>query len=108
MIVYQHLATLRKSRQRKDAANVTARHHPSTLHPSVRIDGANEADLASAGEPNRRTNRERGRGTQPSGWRRVDGRSHEFKSNSRTYPLFQVLSGFFFAAGNKTLLRISR
>ena len=66
MIVHEHLAAARESREREDAPHVSTRDDARRLHDAVRIQGASEADLASTGESNRRTNRECGRGTQPS------------------------------------------
>src|SRR4051794_17768597 len=105
MIMDEHLAATREARQRQHAPDVTSRDDARRLHDAVRIQSAREANLTPAGKTNRRTNRVRGRWAQPSGWSVGDEGSHEFKSNSR---LLQVFSGFFFAAGNKTLLRISR
>jgi hypothetical protein len=53
VIVQEHLAALRKSRQCKHAPHVASRDHSGRGDDAVGVDDADEADLAPAGESNR-------------------------------------------------------
>ena len=61
MVVDEHLAARRKPGQREHAHRVAARHHPRRLNDALGVYGAGEADFAAAGEPDRGSNRPRGR-----------------------------------------------
>src|SRR5581483_9282460 len=89
MVVHQHLATCRESGQCQNTGDITPRHDPCRGDPLLLIERADEAHFAPA--------RQRDRGP--------NGGSRRRRQASR---LTHVLSGFFFAAGNSTLLRINR
>jgi hypothetical protein len=62
VIVDQHIATLGERRQRKDTPDVTACDDPRRPDHALIVDGADEADLIAACEPDRRANGEGGGG----------------------------------------------
>lgn len=56
VVVDEHLAPLREPRQREHAANVPPRGDTRRLDHALLIDPAHEAHLATASQPDRRTN----------------------------------------------------
>jgi hypothetical protein len=118
--VDEHLATLGEAREGQDTPYVAARDHPRRLHHAVVADPADEADLPPLGEPDSCLYREccfggesiGGHGTiyrTNAGNGYAASRRNDFQmSGRRALETTQVFSGFFLAAGKRTLFRISR
>ncbi len=88
VVVQQQLPALGDARQGEDCVHRAARHHARFDQQAVAVEACDEGDLASAG-------------LRDLGAQQGDDRGRE--------PLdAHVLSSRFFAAGNRTLLRISR
>ncbi len=87
VVVQQHLAPLADAGQREHRIHRAAGHGPGPGDDAVAVDLRHERDLPAP--------------------RRGDLRG-EVGPDARGDPLAHVLSSFFFAAGNRTLLRISR
>ncbi len=60
MVVQQHFATLRHSRQRQDGANVSAGYHPRRLDNAVLVHRSHETHLPPTRKPYGRANPGRG------------------------------------------------
>src|SRR5262249_60631247 len=56
MVVHEHLATLRESRQREHATDVTPRDDARRLHDALLVERADEAHLTATCQPNGGTN----------------------------------------------------
>lgn len=87
MVVEQHFAGTRDTRQRQHLVHPAARHDTNGRDRSLPIHGGDEGDFVATGGADLST-----QGVPYCGCQ----------------ALVQVFSSFFFAAGKRTLLRISR
>ena len=78
MVVHEHVAAVAEPRQREHADRVAARDDARGLHDALVVDGADEAYLASAGQPDGRTDRRSSGRRKARGGVGSDGHQGEF------------------------------
>ena len=88
VIMHEQLAAFGEAREREHARHVTTRDNARGADDAVLIQTSDEAHLASTREP--------------------DGRTDGGGRGRREAVVRHVFNGFFFAAGNNTLFRMSR